>query len=107
MGSTYWDFDGDNCEIRTVGLALQPPAEAESSIGCDCNIGNDTFCHVVRMYKSLIESLKLLSLITISMLLRHPALLHTYSSFFAPIFVNFNEVIHYIVYLCFHNIMVV
>ncbi|KAL3739799.1 hypothetical protein ACJRO7_021118 [Eucalyptus globulus] len=49
MGSTYWDFDGDNCEIRTVGLALQPPAEAESSIGCDCNIGNDTFCHVVRI----------------------------------------------------------
>ncbi|KAK3431115.1 hypothetical protein EUGRSUZ_E02843 [Eucalyptus grandis] len=49
MGSTYWDFDGDKCEIRTVGLALQPPAEAESSIGCECNIGNDTFCHVVRI----------------------------------------------------------
>ncbi|KAL3739798.1 hypothetical protein ACJRO7_021117 [Eucalyptus globulus] len=49
MGSTYWDFDGDNCLIQRVGLALQPPPEAESSIVCDCNIGNNTFCHVVRI----------------------------------------------------------
>ncbi|KAK3431118.1 hypothetical protein EUGRSUZ_E02840 [Eucalyptus grandis] len=49
MGSTSWDFDGDNCEIRRVGLGLRLPADAESSIGCDCNIGNDTFCHVVRI----------------------------------------------------------
>ncbi|XP_071721936.1 probable LRR receptor-like serine/threonine-protein kinase RFK1 [Rutidosis leptorrhynchoides] len=49
MGSAFWDFDSDNCEIQRVGLGLQLPAEAESSIGCDCNIGNDTFCHVVRI----------------------------------------------------------
>ncbi|XP_030443155.2 probable LRR receptor-like serine/threonine-protein kinase RFK1 isoform X1 [Syzygium oleosum] len=47
MGSTFWDFNGGNCQIRRVGLTLQPPAKANGSIGCDCNIGNDTFCHVV------------------------------------------------------------
>ncbi|PKI69049.1 hypothetical protein CRG98_010518 [Punica granatum] len=54
MGAKYWDFDADSCEIRKVGLTQDPPKGSESSIGCSCNVGNDTFCHVVRMYKSLI-----------------------------------------------------
>ncbi|XP_048132297.1 probable LRR receptor-like serine/threonine-protein kinase RFK1 isoform X2 [Rhodamnia argentea] len=49
MGSTFWDFDGDNCKIRSVGLTLQLPAGNESRIDCQCNIGNDTLCHVVGM----------------------------------------------------------
>ncbi|KAF8029486.1 hypothetical protein BT93_E2020 [Corymbia citriodora subsp. variegata] len=49
MGSTFWDFDGNDCSIRRVGLGLPLPAEAESSIGCNCSIGNDTFCHVIKI----------------------------------------------------------
>ncbi|KAL5053717.1 hypothetical protein RYX36_034399 [Vicia faba] len=49
MGSTYWKFDGDSCQIQMLGLTKKPPDGCQSSIACDCSSQNDTFCHVVRI----------------------------------------------------------
>jgi hypothetical protein len=54
MGSTYWKFNGNSCQIEMVGMTPDPPRNSESSIACDCNLKNSTACHVVRMYSSLI-----------------------------------------------------
>ncbi|XP_065877571.1 probable LRR receptor-like serine/threonine-protein kinase RFK1 isoform X2 [Euphorbia lathyris] len=47
MGSTYWKFDADSCEVKMVGVTPVPPKNAEHSIECKCNNANDTDCHVV------------------------------------------------------------
>ncbi|CAJ1962039.1 unnamed protein product [Sphenostylis stenocarpa] len=49
MGSAYWKFDADSCNIEMVGLTHEPPDESERSIRCDCSFENNTVCHVVRM----------------------------------------------------------
>ncbi|KAK4769980.1 hypothetical protein SAY87_030512 [Trapa incisa] len=49
MGANYWDFDGDSCQIRQIGVTKDPPKGAVSSINCSCAVGNDNFCHVVRI----------------------------------------------------------
>ncbi|XP_071715129.1 probable LRR receptor-like serine/threonine-protein kinase RFK1 [Rutidosis leptorrhynchoides] len=49
MNATSWRFDGDNCYLDTISEVPKPTQEANASIGCDCNIGNDTNCHVVRI----------------------------------------------------------
>ncbi|KAK4787702.1 hypothetical protein SAY86_011535 [Trapa natans] len=49
MGANYWDFDGDSCQIRQIGVTQDPPKGAVSSINCSCAVGNDNFCHVVRI----------------------------------------------------------
>ncbi|KAI4332440.1 hypothetical protein L6164_017350 [Bauhinia variegata] len=46
LGVTDWKFDGDSCQIETVGLTLEPADGSESSIDCECP-DNQTFCHVV------------------------------------------------------------
>ena len=38
-----------------VGVTLEPPGNAESSVNYDCHFeNNNTECHVVKMYSSLI-----------------------------------------------------
>ncbi|KAE7996363.1 hypothetical protein FH972_001094 [Carpinus fangiana] len=49
MGSTYWKFNGNSCQIEMVGMTPDPPRNSESSIACDCNLKNSTACHVVRI----------------------------------------------------------
>lgn len=48
MGATYWDFDGDSCHIKMLGLTREPPKRSQNSIDCDCTFENNT-CHVVRI----------------------------------------------------------
>ncbi|KAK1422754.1 hypothetical protein QVD17_18040 [Tagetes erecta] len=47
MNAKSWRFDGDNCNLDIVSEVPKLSQEANASIGCDCNIGNDTYCHVV------------------------------------------------------------
>ncbi|KAK4786694.1 hypothetical protein SAY86_010527 [Trapa natans] len=48
LGAQFWDFNEDTCEIRKFGVTLDPPKGAyTSTINCSCNVGNDTFCHVI------------------------------------------------------------
>ncbi|KAJ0597544.1 putative protein kinase RLK-Pelle-DLSV family [Helianthus annuus] len=49
MNATSWRFDGDDCDLDTISEVPKLSQEANASIGCDCNIGNDTDCHVVRI----------------------------------------------------------
>ncbi|KAI7734015.1 hypothetical protein M8C21_017916 [Ambrosia artemisiifolia] len=50
MNATSWRFDGDDCSLHMVSEVSMLPQETNASIGCDCNISNDTdVCHVVRM----------------------------------------------------------
>ncbi|KAI3717212.1 hypothetical protein L1987_68682 [Smallanthus sonchifolius] len=49
MNATSWRFNGDNCNLDIISEAPMISQEANASIGCDCNIGNDTDCHVVRI----------------------------------------------------------
>ncbi|KAL4563392.1 hypothetical protein LXL04_027433 [Taraxacum kok-saghyz] len=53
MNATNWRFNGDNCILDAISEVPKLTQEANASVGCDCNIGNDTNCHVVRMYKAL------------------------------------------------------
>ncbi|KAG4195775.1 hypothetical protein ERO13_A06G127800v2 [Gossypium hirsutum] len=48
MGSTYWKFIGDSCEIEMVGVTLVPPKNSEHEISCECE-ADGTVCHVVRI----------------------------------------------------------
>ncbi|XP_021982668.1 probable LRR receptor-like serine/threonine-protein kinase RFK1 isoform X2 [Helianthus annuus] len=47
MNATSWRFNGDDCSLDMVSQVPRLHPEANASIGCDCNIGND--CHVVRI----------------------------------------------------------
>ncbi|RVW25305.1 putative LRR receptor-like serine/threonine-protein kinase RFK1 [Vitis vinifera] len=48
MGATYWKFDGDSCQIETVGLTPQPPRGSEQNIICNNFLEkNNTALHVV------------------------------------------------------------
>ncbi|KAK1422756.1 hypothetical protein QVD17_18042 [Tagetes erecta] len=47
MNATGWRFNGDNCSFDVVYEVPRLSQEANAIIGCDCNIGNDTDCHVV------------------------------------------------------------
>lgn len=49
MNATSWRFNGDNCNLDAIIKIPKLTQEANASIGCDCNIGNDTNCHVVRI----------------------------------------------------------
>ncbi|KAJ0648869.1 putative transferase, protein kinase RLK-Pelle-DLSV family [Helianthus annuus] len=49
MNATNWRFDGDDCSLDMVSEVPRLSQEANASIGCDCNIGNNTDCHVVRI----------------------------------------------------------
>ncbi|KAJ7947200.1 putative Kinase [Quillaja saponaria] len=49
MGTTYWKFNADSCQVEMVGLTPKPPNGSESSIDCDCHFENNTVCHVVRI----------------------------------------------------------
>ncbi|KAI3495387.1 hypothetical protein L1887_37724 [Cichorium endivia] len=49
MNATSWRFNGDTCNLDTISEVPKLTQEANASIGCDCNIGNDTNCHVVRI----------------------------------------------------------
>lgn len=51
MNATSWRFNGESCNLEMIFQVPRLSSEANASIGCDCNIGNDTDCHVVRMYK--------------------------------------------------------
>lgn len=53
MNATSWRFNGDTCNLDMIIDVPKLSTEANASTGCDCNIGNDTNCHVVRMYKAL------------------------------------------------------
>ncbi|KAK8502323.1 hypothetical protein V6N12_002039 [Hibiscus sabdariffa] len=48
MGSIYWKFNVDSCEIERVGVTLVPPKNSEHGISCECE-ANGTVCHVVRI----------------------------------------------------------
>jgi len=50
LGAKYWEFDGDSCQVIKVGVTTEIPKGAESTVACECNFLNDTFCHVVNMY---------------------------------------------------------
>ena len=55
MGATYWKFDGDSCQIETVGLTPQPPRGSERGITCrNFFEKNSTVLHVVSMYIPLL-----------------------------------------------------
>ncbi|KAI3710106.1 hypothetical protein L2E82_39880 [Cichorium intybus] len=49
MNATSWRFNGDTCNLDMIFEVPKPSSEANATIGCDCNIGNDTICHVVRI----------------------------------------------------------
>ncbi|XP_011009660.1 PREDICTED: probable LRR receptor-like serine/threonine-protein kinase RFK1 isoform X7 [Populus euphratica] len=49
LGSKYWKFNADTCEIEMAGVTQVPPKNAEQRIDCECNNGNNTDCHVTRM----------------------------------------------------------
>ncbi|KAJ6935788.1 LRR receptor-like serine/threonine-protein kinase RFK1 isoform X1 [Populus alba x Populus x berolinensis] len=49
LGSKYWKFNADTCEIEMAGVTQVPPKDAEQRIDCECNNGNNTDCHVTRM----------------------------------------------------------
>ena len=63
IGVKYWRFNASSCQIEMVVVTPETPGNAESSIICECK-NNNTFCHVVMMYSSLI-----LLLITITAIL--------------------------------------
>ncbi|WCJ27268.1 Leucine-rich repeat transmembrane protein kinase [Euphorbia peplus] len=49
MGSIYWEFDADSCEVKMAGVTPVPPKNAEHSVECKCDNDNDTDCHVVKI----------------------------------------------------------
>ncbi|KAL3741619.1 hypothetical protein ACJRO7_017131 [Eucalyptus globulus] len=49
LRAKYWEFDGDSCEVVKVGVTTEIPKGAESTVACECNFLNDTFCHVVNI----------------------------------------------------------
>ncbi|GLT52536.1 hypothetical protein SLA2020_258710 [Shorea laevis] len=48
MGSTYWKFNGDSCEVEMVGLTDVSPKNSAQEIGCDYE-ENSTISHVVKI----------------------------------------------------------
>ncbi|XP_039070422.1 probable LRR receptor-like serine/threonine-protein kinase RFK1 [Hibiscus syriacus] len=48
MGSIYWKFNGDSCEIERVGVTLVPPKNSVHEISCEYE-ANGTVCHVVKI----------------------------------------------------------
>ncbi|XP_043807964.1 probable LRR receptor-like serine/threonine-protein kinase RFK1 isoform X3 [Manihot esculenta] len=49
MGSTYWKFNSDSCELEEVGITPEPPKHADHSIDCKCNNEDNTDCHVIKL----------------------------------------------------------
>lgn len=47
LGFKFWEFDDNSCDVVKVGVTTELPDGAESTIACECNFPNDTFCHVV------------------------------------------------------------
>ncbi|XP_023733027.1 probable LRR receptor-like serine/threonine-protein kinase RFK1 isoform X2 [Lactuca sativa] len=47
MNATNWRFNGENCMLDMISQVPKPTEEANATITCECNIGNDTNCHVV------------------------------------------------------------
>ncbi|KAK9267672.1 hypothetical protein L1049_010103 [Liquidambar formosana] len=48
MGSVYWKFNADSCQVERVGVTVIPPNESKANITCACNFQNNT-CHIVAM----------------------------------------------------------
>ncbi|KAK6264560.1 hypothetical protein SCA6_019994 [Theobroma cacao] len=48
MGSTYWKFNGDSCEVEMVGVTQEPPKNSEHEISCERET-NSNVCHIVRI----------------------------------------------------------
>ncbi|KAK9267997.1 hypothetical protein L1049_010435 [Liquidambar formosana] len=48
MGTVYWKFNADSCQVEMVGLTLNPPDNSKANITCDCSIDNNT-CHIVAL----------------------------------------------------------
>lgn len=61
MGSKYWKFDADSCEVEMAGLTSVPPTTSEHSVTCECKDGDNSDCHVVRMYNYRIFPLEIFS----------------------------------------------
>ncbi|WRX27432.1 hypothetical protein QQP08_019919 [Theobroma cacao] len=59
MGSTYWKFNGDSCEVEMVGVTQEPPKNSEHEISCERET-NSNVCHIVRMYYSFFLVLNIL-----------------------------------------------
>nr|GME14499.1 probable LRR receptor-like serine/threonine-protein kinase RFK1 isoform X1 [Ipomoea batatas] len=50
MGAKNWKFDPDPCESKQVGVVPQLPVTyTENIVECNCNIGNDSVCHIWRI----------------------------------------------------------
>ncbi|XP_076932830.1 putative leucine-rich repeat receptor-like serine/threonine-protein kinase At3g14840 [Bidens hawaiensis] len=49
MGATNWRFNGDTCNLDLISEVPKLTQEVNASTGCDCNINNNTDCHVVRI----------------------------------------------------------
>ncbi|XP_047325633.1 probable LRR receptor-like serine/threonine-protein kinase RFK1 isoform X2 [Impatiens glandulifera] len=49
MGSKYWKFDSNSCQVEMVGTTRQEPLGSESIVECKCNLENSSYCHIVRI----------------------------------------------------------
>ncbi|KAI7758000.1 hypothetical protein M8C21_018721 [Ambrosia artemisiifolia] len=49
MGATGWRFNGDTCNLDLIAEVPKLTPEANATTGCECNITNNTDCHVVRI----------------------------------------------------------
>ncbi|KAG8365577.1 hypothetical protein BUALT_Bualt18G0119900 [Buddleja alternifolia] len=49
MGSRYWRFNAELCEVEMVGVSPTPPSASEGYVECNCNYNNSTVCHVTKM----------------------------------------------------------
>ncbi|KAI3742837.1 hypothetical protein L1987_60533 [Smallanthus sonchifolius] len=54
MGATNWSFNGDTCNLDLISEVPKLSQEANASTGCDCSTTNNSDCHVVRMYNTLV-----------------------------------------------------
>lgn len=46
MGSVYWKFNVDSCQVEMAGVTLEPPKDSLANVTCDCSFVNNT-CHIV------------------------------------------------------------
>ncbi|XP_052183607.1 probable LRR receptor-like serine/threonine-protein kinase RFK1 isoform X3 [Diospyros lotus] len=49
MGVKYWKFNSSSCRVELVGVTPQAPRKSEGSVECNCNLKNDSYCHVVKI----------------------------------------------------------
>ncbi|KAK1426484.1 hypothetical protein QVD17_15158 [Tagetes erecta] len=49
MGATSWRFNGDTCNLDPIAEVPKLTQEVNATTGCNCNISNNSDCHVVRI----------------------------------------------------------